>query len=463
MAKASLHSGRASSGSAKHNDKKRNFKKESNSQNLDYIDDEKSKENINLIFYDGKFVPSNEDLQKISRERYDEVFGKALEEQNQKAVNSRHMERVKTIDDWMTDSKHGARETILQIGSDKDKATRDGKELSREELKAELQSCFDELNVYMTELLGNHYQPMHAAIHMDELTPHMHWDYSIAEIDSKTGTLKPGLNKGLEQAGIELPNEDRIQEIQKIEQEKENSQAEAENRKPKKVKASPNKYNNRLVTLTSMVRDKWEDIILSHGIEIERSERCDRQHEDQNRYRQKELQKDIIDKKQSIDTLDAEIASKEAKKAELEKDIASLQEEQTKVKELIVKEIVADAQKKIDDAVPDISGKGYPENWTPKTIENLNKIVNSKKEDVAKNILTYPNTWNKLVGFIKSLATALFKAKEQQKAEISDPDNRKSIMEQLNKNRKIVKERDALNKNNPSKAKAKGKEEPAHE
>lgn len=323
MAKASLHSGGASSGSAKHNDKKRNFKKESNSQNLDYIDDNRSQDNINLMFSNGQFVVTEKDLQQIARERYEEVFGKALEEQNQKAINIRHLERIKTIDDWMKDSKHGARETILQIGSDENKATKNGKELTHEELKDELHSCFNELNAYMTEILGEHYQPMHAAIHMDELTPHMHWDYSIAETDSKSGTLKPGLNKGLEQAGIEPPYTERIEEIQKLEQEKENQRAEAEGRKPKKVKATTNKYNNRLVTLTSMVREKWEDIILSHGIEIERSEHCDRQHEDQNRYRQKQLQIDISMKTEEINNLEAAVSNLEEKKRNLDNEIIS--------------------------------------------------------------------------------------------------------------------------------------------
>lgn len=321
MAKASLHSGGASSGSAKHNDKKRDFKKVSNSQNLDYINDEKSQDNLNLMFMNGQFVITERDLQVVAHERYTEVFGKALEEQNQKSINARHMERVKTIDDWMTDSKHGPRETILQIGSDENKATKNGKELSPEELKQELFSCFTELNSYMEEILGEHYQPIHAAIHMDELTPHMHWDYSIAEHDSKTGTLKPGLNKGLEQAGIDLPNPERVSEIQKLEQEKENERAEANGEKPKKIKASPNKYNNRLVTLTSMVRDKWEDIILSHGIEIERSEHCDRQHESQNRYRQKELVNDISEKNAEIESLEASISDLENKKISLDNDI----------------------------------------------------------------------------------------------------------------------------------------------
>ncbi|MCR5607381.1 MAG: hypothetical protein K6F69_11275 [Treponema sp.] len=323
MAKASLHSGGASSGSAKHNDKKRNFKKESNSQNLDYIDDNRIQDNINLMFSNGQFVVTEKDLQQIARESYEEVFGKALEEQNQKAINARHLERIRTIDDWMKDSKHGARETILQIGSDENRATKNGKELTNAELKEELLSCFNELNTYVTEILGEHYQPMHAAIHMDELTPHMHWDYSIAETDSKSGTLKPGANKGLEQAGIEPPNIGRIEEIQKLEQEKENQRAETEGREPKKVKATTNRYNNRLVTLTSMVREKWENIVLSHGIEIEKSEHCDRQHEDQNRYRQKQLQTDISMKTEEISNLEAAVSNLEEKKRNLDNEIIS--------------------------------------------------------------------------------------------------------------------------------------------
>lgn len=312
MAKASLHGGGGKSGSVIHNDKARSFiANPSISGQYDYIDTALSHQNDNIIFDTHGIVVTDQSLVECYHQRYAQVYEQALYEQNEKYMQKRNYDRVKTIDDWRESERYGAREMILQIGSEKAPATINGKELTPEELKEHLECCLSDLDQYCRDLLGEHYQPMYAAVHMDETTPHIHWDYSIAEI-TKSGSLKPGLNKGLEQAGIALPDPERAADLQSILQEQEDLKAAAENREPKTIKATSSKYNNRLVTLTGMIRDKWEDLILARGIEIERSERCERMHEDQNRHRQAELVQEVKNTRVELSDAQMRLANAQA-------------------------------------------------------------------------------------------------------------------------------------------------------
>lgn len=308
MAKASYHSGKLNSGSAKHNDKNREWKKDTVAP---HIDDERIKHNVNLVATDIGFIRTEQNLEVIAERKYEQIYGKALEVQNNKYMAQRHADKCRTIKQWMTDDKHALREGILQIGSDENKATKDGKELSHKELKMELEICLKELDRNLRDKLGENYVPVYAAIHCDELTPHVHFNYSIGM--KKDGVLTPALDKGLEQAGVPLPDPNK----------------------------KPSKYNNRLVSLTSYIRTTWEDIVLSRGIEIERSEHCDRIHEDQNEHRRKELakavrigeevlqeQQEIIEEaSQTLKSAHKELLNIKANKDKLEKDIEPLKVE----------------------------------------------------------------------------------------------------------------------------------------
>ena len=165
---------------------------------------------------------------------YDKRFQEALDQQNERHVVSRHLERIKTMDDWVTGKNTRCEESIYQIGDMDD------------EIDPEiLIEALTELIGWLEDWSKEHGQPfaiLDFAIHLDETSPHAQvrrvWQYQ-----DENGVWCIGQNKALEAAGVELPEPGK--------------------------KTGPK--NNRKITFDRMVREKWIEICEEHGYEIQRT------------------------------------------------------------------------------------------------------------------------------------------------------------------------------------------------
>ena len=229
----------------KHND--RNF----DVGKADNIDQSRTQDNIYWNLYNGNYTESEKDgkmsFSDAELRAYEELFGDQLRETNEKYVKNRHPERVKTMEDWMSQKTHAPEEVVLQVGrSDREYDT--GNHPDAKVAVACLKEYLKELDSWNKK----HGEPMEIltmALHMDEAVPHMQirrtWVY-----EGDDGGLRQGQEKALERAGVPLPD-------------------------PSKA---PGKRNNRKMTFDSMMREKWLDICERHGLEMEREAVPDARH-----------------------------------------------------------------------------------------------------------------------------------------------------------------------------------------
>lgn len=219
--RASSHNGRW--GTERHNMREFDIDK------ADHIDRGKSSENL-YWHWDADQCP---DPMGAEERYYNSRFSQALAQQNDKHIQSRHLERIKSMADWLESKNTRPEETIWQIG-DKD---------ARMDPEA-FAACMDEMQTWQmewSEAHGSPFQILSTAIHLDEASPHAHqrrvWQYQ-----DKDGTWKIGQNKALEAAGVPLPDPSQ----------------------------PPGPKNNRKMTFDAMTREKWIEICEAHGFQIER-------------------------------------------------------------------------------------------------------------------------------------------------------------------------------------------------
>lgn len=294
MAKASFHNGGNGSGKVIHDD--RSFIEKCEPEQYAHIDTERTEKN-EIYLADGTKADKNLCLEDYYNERYSDLFQKALDAQNERYRKKGNYDRIKGIDDWKKGKNTATRQTILQVGSEENPARwkKNGEILDTDSLCNLLRVAFMELEKVMKDRLGRNYQPFYSAIHLDETTPHLHWEYSI--VQDKNGVLSPSLEKGLEQCGIELPNPDE------------------------KV----SRYNNRCMTFTAEMRETWEDILIDFGLDIERSEPSGRCHIKHNQGRaEKAFEK--------AEKLEEKVYNLEIKADELQSKVKTLKMEEQKLR-----------------------------------------------------------------------------------------------------------------------------------
>lgn len=162
-------------------------------------------------------------------EVYKRLYGDTLKKQNERHIKNRQYARTRTMEQWVDAPRYQAREEIYQIGDIDAHATPD-----------ELHNCVLDMLDWQIETFEGHMQWISAAFHFDEATPHCHaratWYYH-----DKDGNLVPGMAKALEEAGVPLPDPNK----------------------------PVSKTNNRMMTYTAMCREKWQEICLAAGFEIE--------------------------------------------------------------------------------------------------------------------------------------------------------------------------------------------------
>lgn len=230
-----MHSGRGYS--LKHNDRHFDLDK------ADHINPEKTPFNKYYV-WDEK---DGESFEEAELRFYNKHFSDALKKTNQKYIDNRHSERCKTMLDWLKNKNTSPEEVIYQVGNVSNPVTDD---LFRE--------CIDEFTVWeelWNDAHGKPFVVLNTALHVDEASPHLHkrrvWIYK-----DEDGTMKPGQDKALEQAGIGLPD-------------------------PSKPRS---RYNNRKMVFDKMAREKWIEIVKSHGLEVEEEPIKNSKHENKADY-----------------------------------------------------------------------------------------------------------------------------------------------------------------------------------
>lgn len=286
--KVSMHSGRE--GSAKHNDRSflRGKTKQEMQEMAPHIDLSKTDENLLYIRKgDGKYSltrGTGTDLEAAERRFYEERYGDAQEAKNARYRAQGHPERQKSTDDLYKGKKTRPEEIIIQVGSKEEPVEKDV-----------FWNCFRE---YVNELElwnfehGEHMKILSFAVHDDETVTHVHlrrvWEY-----DSPDGP-RLGQEKALEAAGVSLPYPD----------------------KPK------GRYNNRKITFDRMMRDKWIDICIKRGLDIDRAPVPGMRHKNKADYIRDRIADDIAKARQERDAAiaerDAAIAQRDAARHDLD-------------------------------------------------------------------------------------------------------------------------------------------------
>ena len=225
--RATMHNARTGKNGvflARHNDRQFNTDK------AEHIEASRSKENVywhwmqeeqpQMTFEEAEFA------------FYEKYCRNHLDAQNSRYKKQRHIERVKSMDEYRTASQTCPEEVIWAIGNQDDTISpRILKNIIQEQINWE-QKTFP--GVYV----------LNVSLHMDEASPHIHERRVFLYTDSQ-GHKAVGQNKALEQMGIGLPNPD----------------------KPR------SRYNNRKQTFSKICRDHFLQICKEHGLQIEETPR----------------------------------------------------------------------------------------------------------------------------------------------------------------------------------------------
>lgn len=229
--RATTHFARTTKGgkafSSKHND--RNYSEELKPDN---VIAEKSKDNsYHFCWFENEPQDKIKTFEDHEKWVYKNFLGQFFEEQNERNKKARHLERVKTIDQFRKMARYCPEEVLWYIGKKGESAT-----AQQLENLAKKQIAWEEKKYPGLKYLD-------WAVHVDELgAPHVQarriWTYD------KNGVVAVGQNKALEQMGVALPHPNE----------------------------PISESNNRKITYTAESRDTW--IAYAEGIynfEIERT------------------------------------------------------------------------------------------------------------------------------------------------------------------------------------------------
>ncbi len=224
--RVTTHNGRAGKDGAysvKHNDRK------FDTGNSEHIDSSLTSQNQEWKF-DTETIGESGSFEEHEQKFYEYYFSSALEQRNDRARQSRHMERVQTMEQYRKNKRACPEETILQIGCA-------GNTVDASVLKA---VCEEYMQWHMKTYPN--VKLLDAALHVDEpnAAPHLHLRRVWTVADSE-GNLSVSQSKALEQLGIERPN-------------------------PQKKR---DRYNNPKVVFTQQCRDKFIEICEKYGIAVE--------------------------------------------------------------------------------------------------------------------------------------------------------------------------------------------------
>ncbi len=224
--RVTTHNGRSGKDgvySVKHND--RNFDTEHSA----HIDSSLIAQNYEWKF-DTEIIGESSSFEEHEQKFYEYYFSSALEQRNDRARQSRHIERVQTMEQYRKNKRACPEETILQIGCA-------GNTVAANILK---EVCEEYIQWHMKTYPN--VKLLDAALHVDEpnAAPHLHLR-RVWTVADEEGSLSVSQIKALEHLGIERPN-------------------------PQKKR---DRYNNPKVVFTQQCRNKFIEICEKHGISVE--------------------------------------------------------------------------------------------------------------------------------------------------------------------------------------------------
>ena len=267
-ARASRHCGRK--GNARHND--RDF----DTSKANHIDETKTSQN----FYQHCYQDTEPELsfEQAEKKYYQEHYSQALQKQNERYIQQRHTERVKTIDDLYKSKNKQPCENILQIGNKDNHCAG-----VTPDLLMQIYNGYREKFDAWNSEHGNHVHVLSVAMHCDETSPHLHerivFDYMTDE------GLKLEQKKALEMAGVPLPD-------------------------PTK---KDSRYNNRKMTFDKEMRGLWIETCKEFGIDIIEEPLPTHRHKAKEEYIDEQIQNKIV----YNDTLQKEIEEGEIAKKQV--------------------------------------------------------------------------------------------------------------------------------------------------
>ncbi len=275
------HNGRAGKNgvySPKHND--RNF----DARQSDHIDEQKSSDN----WYWHCYQKNHPDMtfEEAEARYYERHFRESLDARNQKSIDQRHPERVKSMDDYRTSQKTCPEEQIMQIG-------KDGQTID----PAVLQEIAIEQINWEQKKYPN-FRLLDVALHVDEQgAPHIHkrgvW---VAHED---GLEVVGQAKALAEMGISAPDPDK----------------------------KYGKYNNAKMTHTKECREHLAELCREHGLDLELTPKehsksglaLEEYKAQQEQEKALQAQREAEQARQQVASMQAELTRISSEKAEMEK------------------------------------------------------------------------------------------------------------------------------------------------
>lgn len=323
--RASNHSGRllknGNSYNVNHND--RRFESEFDK----HIDKEKSTDNIYLcVSVDGEiYQAQNESLRQHEIEIYGELYSDSLYRKNEKALEQRHPERVKSMEQYLDGKFTCPEEEILQIGKEGEFWDVDKFKKCVEDYIKEHQEKYPDIKI------------LDAAIHVDETSLHCHLRKTYTAPD-KDGNLEAKQNNCLKNLGFELPDRE----------------------------AERGQFNNLKQVYTEAKRGMWLDIC-DRNLEIELERKPEPKHESLNLLEYKTMKQ-----AQTLET-GSKILDNQRKEVRKNKNI--LDEQKTKI----------DANKEqIDGLVDDIRAKTESRDNLDHELGEVSSKLSASKTELKK-------------------------------------------------------------------------------
>ena len=161
-----------------------------------HIDAARSSQNVVLV-------------DKSLRKFFDEVFGEAIEEANEKN-RKKHLERCTTVAAYYAEYHGKAQEAIVQIGDGttyQEIVLKYGQEKADDFYKTALGNAFEKFKEENPSL-----KVFGAYIHMDETTPHLHLDFLPVAEYKRGQKLKVSLEGALKEVGFARSKSDKFGE-----------------------------------------------------------------------------------------------------------------------------------------------------------------------------------------------------------------------------------------------------------
>jgi len=238
MKKASLHKGKL--GTEKHNERDFDF-----DRLAEHIDPSRTHLNVYKSYcpLDGSELAF-----------YEENYRASLDAQNEKYARKRNYDRIRSMEEVYQTKQKRPTEEIIQYSK------HGGVDIPKSEYDGIVDDYIFKLNQW-SKYHGNHFHVLKYSTHYDEQDfghTHTHlrtiWDY----ID-ENGNVAIGQEKGMEQAGLSLPDPS------------------------KKV----SKWNNRGITWTALQREMWEDTLLEHGYAVDKERAPKQKHQSKKEHEEK--------------------------------------------------------------------------------------------------------------------------------------------------------------------------------